>query len=126
MESAGRLSGRERQIMEIVYARGRATATHVLDDLSDPPSRASVRTFLRILEDKGHLKHGKEGREFVYEPTRPRQRAGLSALRKLLATFYDGSLERAVAAHLADDGPDISEDELKRLAKLIRQVRQKG
>ena len=126
MESAGRLSGRERQIMEIVYARGRATATHVLDDLSDPPSRASVRTFLRILEEKGHLKHGKEGREFVYEPTRPRQRAGLSALRKLLATFYDGSLERAVAAHLADDGPDISEDELKRLAKLIRQVRQKG
>ena len=112
--------------MEIVYARGRATATHVLDDLSDPPSRASVRTFLRILEEKGHLKHGKEGREFVYEPTRPRQRAGLSALRKLLATFYDGSLERAVAAHLADDGPDISEDELKRLAKLIRQVRQKG
>ena len=76
MAEQARLSGRERQIMDIVYARGEATATHVLADMADPPSRTAVRTFLRILEEKGHLKHRKEGREYVYRPIRPRTQAG--------------------------------------------------
>ena len=120
------LSKRERQIMEIVYARGQATASDVLDDLADAPSRTAVRTLLRILEDKGHLAHDKHGREFVYRPTRPRQQVARSALRRLLTTFFDGSLEEAVAAHLADPTTEMSPDELARLRRLIDEAQQKG
>jgi predicted transcriptional regulator len=120
------LSRRERQIMDIVYALGEATATAVVRGLPDPPSRTAVRTLLRILEEKGHLKHKKAGREYVYQPTRPRGRAGQSAMRRLLDTFFDGSLEKAVSAHLADPGAHLSEDELKRLAKLVREARKRG
>ena len=120
MDQHSQLSRRERQIMDIVYTRGEASATHVLNDMPDPPSRASVRTMLRILEDKGHLRHHKNGREFIYQPTRPRQRAGQSALRRVLSTFFDNSLEQAVAAHLSDSAADLSTDQLDRLANLIR------
>ena len=126
MDHHSRLSRRERQIMDIVYAGGQATATDVLAAMADPPSRDSVRTFLRILEDKGHLRHHKRGREFVYEPTRPRSRAGLSALRRVLETFYDGSLEKAFGAHLAAGGADLTEEDLKRLAGMVRQARRRG
>ncbi len=126
MDGYKALSRRERQIMDIVYGRGDATATNVLADMPDPPSRASVRTLLRILEEKGHLKHSTRGREFVYEPVRPRLRAGRSALRRVLETFYDGSLEQAVAAHLADRQAGLTKAELNRLAALIRQARHKG
>jgi predicted transcriptional regulator len=117
------LSRRERQIMDIVYARGGATATHVLEDLPDAPGRTAVRTLLKILEDKGHLTHRKEGREFVFTPTRPRERAGRSALARVLRTFFDGSLEKAVASHLLSAHAEISPDELKRLARIIREAR---
>ena len=113
-------------MMDIVYARGEASATVVLGDLPDPPSRISVRTILRILEEKGHLKHTKQGREFIYRPTRPRKRAGASALRRVLQTFFDGSLEQAVATHLTDARTDVSRVELERLAKLIRDAKKKG
>jgi predicted transcriptional regulator len=126
VDEHNQLSRRERQIMDIVYARGQASATAVLEDLPDPLSRATVRTMLRILEDKGHLKHYKQGREFIYQPTRPRRRVGQSALRRVLNTFFDGSLEQAVAAHLADRGATPSAAELKRLAELLRQAREKG
>ncbi len=126
MDGYNRLSRRERQIMDIVYARQSASASDVLEALPDPPSRASVRTFLRILEDKGHLKHRKRGREFVYQPTRPRSRAGRSALRRVIQTFFEGSLEQAVAAHLADRRAQLSRGELARLAELIREARQRG
>lgn len=109
--------------MDIVYARGEASATHVLADMADPPSRASVRTLLRILEERGLLKHHKKAREFIYVPTRRRERVGRSAMRRVLKTFYDGSLEQAVAAHLADDGQELSPEELNRLAGLIRKAR---
>ncbi len=112
--------------MDIVYGRGEASATHVLLDMPDPPSRASVRTMLRILEVKGHLKHYKRGREFIYQPIRPRRRAGQSAMRRVLSTFFDGSLEQAVAAHLSDSAADLSTDELNRLVRLIRQAGTKG
>ena len=120
------LSRRERQIMDIIYARGEASATDVLNDMPDPPTRPAVRTMLRILEEKGHLVHKKKSREFIYQPTRARTRAGLSALRRVVQTFFEGSLEKAMAVHLSDPKSDLSEDELKRLADLIRQARKKG
>jgi predicted transcriptional regulator len=120
------LSRRERQIMEIVYALESATAVEVLENMQDPPSKTAVRTFLRILEEKGHLKHSERGREYVYQPIQPRLRAGRSAFRRVLQTFFDGSLEKAVAAHLADNSSPLTTDELKRLAKLIQQARNKG
>ena len=119
-------SRRERQIMDVIYAHGEATANQVLNGLPDPPTRTSVRTFLRILEEKGHLAHIKRGREFVYRPTQPRTRAGRSALRRVLNTFFEGSLEQAVAMHLADSKSKPSAEELKRLADLIREARRKG
>src|SRR5688572_2587261 len=108
MSELNGLSRRERQIMEVIYTREEATATDVLDNLSDAPTRTSVRTLLRILEEKGHLKHKKRGREFVYYPRRQRERAGQSAFQRLLQTFFDGSLEKAIAAHLADPSAEIS------------------
>ena len=120
------LSRRERQIMDIVYARGEASASDVLNEMPDPPTRTAVRTMLRILEEKGHLVHKKKGREFIYQPTRARTRAGLSAMRRVVQTFFEGSLEKAVAVHLSDPKSELTEDELKRLADLIRQARKKG
>ena len=125
MNPRSQFSRRERQIMDVVYARGEASATEVWQGLPDPPSRTAVRTLLRILEEKGHVRHTKRGREFLYRPTRPRRRAGRSALQGVLETFFDGSLEKAVAAHLSDPGAEISPEELKRLAQLIREARNK-
>jgi predicted transcriptional regulator len=120
------LSRRERQILDIVYARGEATAVQVVEDLADPPSRTAVRTLLRILEEKGHLKHRKDGKTYVYRPRRARTQAGQSALRRVLQTFFSGSLEQAVAAHLADEQSNLSPDELQRMVSLIRQARKEG
>jgi predicted transcriptional regulator len=117
------MSRRERQIMDIVYAREAATANDVLADLPDPPSRVSVRTILRILEEKGHLRHKVRGREFVYEPTRPRKREGQSAMRRVLRTFFDGSLTKALTAHMSDPAAELSPEELDRLEQLIKQAR---
>src|SRR3954462_13688622 len=119
------LSRRERQIMDIIYARGEASALEVLGDLADPPSKTAVRTLLRILEEKGHLTHRQEGRAYISRPSRPRSRAGRSALQRVLQTFFDGSLEKAVAAHLGDPASDLSPEELARLAALIDEARKK-
>src|SRR3954463_3575878 len=120
------LSRRERQIMDIVYARGEASAQDVLGDLRDPPSKTAVRTLLRILEEKGHLTHRQQGLMYIYGPSRPRGRAGRSALQRVLQTFFDGSLEQAVAAHLGDPASDLSPEELTRLADLIAEARTRG
>ncbi len=120
------LSRRERQIMNILYARGEATAAEVHADLPDAPSRTAVRTLLRILEAKGHARHKEDGIRYVYQPNRPRGHVGRSAFRRVLETFFDGSLEKAVAAHLGDIATDLSPDELARLADLISQARKKG
>jgi predicted transcriptional regulator len=120
------LSRRERQIMDIVYARGEATAVDVLGELPEPPTKTAVRTLMRILEDKGHLTHRQDGLTYVYRASRPRGRAGKTALRRVLQTFFDGSLEKAVAAHLGDSAAGLATDELDRLADLIDQARKKG
>ncbi|HMC10945.1 MAG TPA: BlaI/MecI/CopY family transcriptional regulator [Pirellulaceae bacterium] len=120
------LSRRERQIMDVIFASGEATAVEVADRLPDPPTKTAVRTLLRILEEKGHLKHVQRGREFLYQPTQSRLRASRSAFQRVLKTFFDGSLEKAVAAHLAGSASNLSADELERLANLIHQARNKG
>ncbi len=119
------LSRRERQIMDVIYARGEASVVEVAAGLADPPGLTAVRTLVTILEEKGHLTHTKRGREFIFQPTVPRKRAGRSAMRRVLQTFFDDSLESAVANHLSDPTARISDDELKRLAALIRQARKK-
>ncbi|MGI8602478.1 MAG: BlaI/MecI/CopY family transcriptional regulator [Verrucomicrobiales bacterium] len=126
MSELSELSRRERQIMEIVYGRDGATATDVLESLHDPPTRTSVRTLLRILEEKGHLRHTKRGREFVFYPTRPRERAGKSAFQRVLETFFGGSLEEALAAHLLSRKNRVTGEERDRLVCLIDQARKEG
>ena len=117
------LSRRERQILDVVYALGRASAAEVVTRLPDAPSKTAVRTFLRILEEKGHLVHDEEGRTYVYRPSRPRERAGAGAFRRVLDVFFGGSLEEAVAAHLGESAADLDDAQLKRLAGLIREAR---
>src|SRR5688572_6112833 len=120
------LSRREREIMDVIYARGSATALEVVQAIPDPPTKTAIRTLLRILEDKGFVKHTQQGREFLYAPTRPRLRAGRSAFQRVLRTFFDGSLEKAVAAYLGDSASNLSADEIQRLTDLLQEARQKG
>jgi predicted transcriptional regulator len=115
------LSRRERQIMDIVYRRGKATAAGVMDDLPDPPTYSAVRAALRLLEEKGLLSHEMDGKRYVYLPTTPRTQARTTALRHLLRTFFNGSPEQVVNALIEDSQP--SPAELDRLAKLIEQAR---
>ena len=120
------LSRRERQIMDVIYSRGRASVAEVLVGLPDPPSYSSVRALLGVLENKRHLKHVREGTRYVYLPTRPRAHAGRSALKRVLRTFYDGSVEKAVAALLNASDANLSQEELKRLTRLIDQAKSEG
>jgi predicted transcriptional regulator len=120
------LSRRERQIMDIVYREGQATATEVLAAMPDPPSYSAVRAMLRVLENKGHLRHVPDGTRYVYRPTLPRERAGRPALENVLQTFFDGSTEKAVAALLDLSRSELSPEELDRLSELIEQARTEG
>jgi BlaI family transcriptional regulator, penicillinase repressor len=120
------LSRRERQIMDIVYARGEATAAMVHAELPDRPSYSAVRALLAILVDKGHLKRRSQQGRYIYAPTRRRSHAGRSALRRVLDTFYEGSLEKAVAALLHGSEANPSPEELARLSELIAQARKEG
>ena len=123
MSELSHLSRREREIMETIFAKGKATASEVLAEMDSPPTRTAVRTFLSILEEKGQLRHTKRGREFVYHPIQERERTGRSALDRVLQTFFGGSLERAVASHLADPAAEVSTDELRRLSALINEAK---
>jgi predicted transcriptional regulator len=125
MDEHAALSRRERQIMDIVYSLKEATVNQVLQAMPDQLSRVTVRTMLRVLEEKGHLKHTVDGRQFIYRPVRQRRRAGQSAMRRLVDTFFDGSLVEAVGAHIVDPAAELDDDELKRLAALIREARSK-
>lgn len=126
MAQSSELSRRERQIMDVIYARKEASVLQIQEGLPDAPSATAIRTLLRILEEKGHVRRRKEGREFVYLPTQPRQNAGFQALQHLLATFFEGSIESALAAHLTGNKKGIADDELRRLLRLIRESRKKG
>lgn len=117
------LSRRERQILDILYARGRATASEVQEAIADSPSYSAVRALLRILEEKGHVRHEQDGVRYVYLPTVPREKAKKSAMRHLLQTFFDNSAAQAVAALLDDAGGKLTAAELDRLEERIRQAR---
>ncbi len=120
------LSRRERQIMDIIYRRGKATAADVRADLPDPPSYSAVRAMLRILEEKGHLRHEQQGPRYLFRPTVARDRARQSALKQLVSTFFEGSTEQAVAALLDLSAAKLSDAELDRLTGLIEQARKEG
>ena len=120
------LSRRERQIMDILFRRGRATANEVMEELPGGPSYSTVRTQLRVLETKGHVRHEEEGLRFVYLPVVKRQTARKSAVRHLVETFFDGSAEKAVAALLGGDAARLSDEELERIADLIDKARKEG
>ena len=120
------LARRERQIMDVLFRRGRATASQVMQELPGGPSYSTVRTQLRVLEDKGHVRHEEEGPRYVYMPAVPRHAARKSALRHLVNTFFDGSTEKVVAALLGGEGTRLSDDELKRVAELVARARKEG
>ena len=120
------LSRRERQIMDIVYKRTQATAAEVMDNLPDPPSYSAVRTMLRLLEEKGYLKHQQDGLRYVYLPTVSREKARQSALKQMLQTFFDDSTEDAVAALLDISKSKLSKADLDRLSALIEEARKEG
>lgn len=120
------LSRRERQIMDVVYQLGAATAAEVQERMSDPPSYSAVRATMRILEEKGHLRHDEDGPRYVYEPTVAREAASRSAVRHLLSTFFGGSVEQAMAALLDAGDRRLSRDEVDRLARLIEQRKKEG
>jgi predicted transcriptional regulator len=117
------LSRRERQIMEVVYELGRATAADVRERMPDPPSYSAVRAMLRILEDKGHIVHEQDGPRYVFLPIVPREEASETALRRLVRTFFGGSPEGAMAALLDLEGDRLDEDALQRLAEMIEKAR---
>ena len=120
------LSRRERQIMDILYRRGRATASEVMDELSGEPSYSTVRTQLRVLEEKGHVRHEEQGLRYVYIPAVARRAARKSALKHMVDTFFDGSAEKTVAALLGGEGARVSEDALERIAELVAKARKEG
>ena len=119
------LSRRERQIMDVVYRLGRSSVSDVLERLPDPPSYSAVRAMLRILEEKGHLRHEQDGPRYLYLPTVPRETAKESALKHLLRTFFGGSTTAAVAALLDLSEDNLSEAELDRLSRLIENARER-
>ncbi len=120
------LSRRERQIMDFLYQSGRATAAEVQAGLPEPPSYSAVRAMLRVLEDKGHIRHEQDGPRYVYVPKVARDKAKRSALRHVLRTFFDGSTEQVVAALLDARVGEASEQELDRMAQLIDKARTQG
>jgi predicted transcriptional regulator len=120
------LSRRERQIMDILYQRGRASASEIHAALPDAPSYSAVRAKLRVLEEKGHVRHEEESLRYVYLPTVARETARRSALRHMLSTFFEGSVEQAVAALLDLSAANLSEQDLERISSLIEEARQEG
>src|SRR6185436_9251845 len=125
-QSHPHLSRRERQIMDVLYRKGQATAAEVLESMPEPPSYSAVRALLRILEQKGHIKHEESEGRYVFMPTLHREKAKRSAIRHLVQTFFDGSSEEAVAALLDTSSSKLSDSELDRLQQLIDKARKGG
>ena len=120
------LSRRERQIMDFLYQRGRASVGDVMEGIPEPPSYSAVRAMLRTLEDKGHVRHVEDGRAYIYEPIVQKDAARQGALTHLLKTFFDGSTEKAVAALLDLKSQQLSKDELDRVARLVEAAKREG
>lgn len=110
--------------MDVIYSHGRATAAEVREGIADPPSYSAVRALLRLLEEKGHVRHVEDGPRYVYVPITPRNDAARSALRHLVSTFFGGSTEDAVSALI--EGEDLDEETLARLAQRIEEAKKEG
>jgi predicted transcriptional regulator len=120
------LSRRERQVMDVLYRRGRATAAEIHQDLPDPPSYSAVRAMLRVLEEKKHVRHEEKDLRYVYLPVVPREKARRSAAVHMLETFFDGSAEQAIATLLDVSSRELSDDDFDRLSALIERARKEG
>ena len=120
------LTRRERQIMDILYRHGRATAAEVMEEMPGSPNYSTVRTQLRVLEEKGHVTHEEQGLRYVYAPAVPRRSARRSALKHLVETFFDGSAEQVVAALLGGDATGLSDEDLARIEALVAKARKEG
>lgn len=120
------LSRRERQIMDILYQRGRATGAEIHAALPDRPSYSAVRAKLRVLEEKQHVKHEAEGLRYVFIPTTPREKAKRSAVRHLLDTFFEGSAGKAVTALIDLSAAELSPEDLDRLSQMIELARKRN
>jgi predicted transcriptional regulator len=120
------LSRREREIMDILYRDGELTASEVVERLPGDPSNSTVRTILRILEEKGHVRHEQQGMRYLYKPTVNRDKARRSALNHLLSTFFDGSPEAVVSTLLDERSAKLSDEQLESLAQLIERARTEG
>ncbi len=121
-----KLSRREREILEILYQRGKSSAAEVREAMADAPSYSAVRALLRVLEEKGHVRHQAEQLRYVYLPVVPRNKAKRSEVKRLLDTFFEGSAEQVVAALLDVSSTRLTQDELDRMAALIEQARKEG
>jgi predicted transcriptional regulator len=126
VSALGGLSRRERQIMEILYQRGKASAAEVREGMEDAPSYSAVRAMLRVLEEKGHVRHQEEGLKYVYVPVVAREKAKRSAVKHLLDTFFAGSPEQIVAALLDVSSSRLTREELDRMADLIEKAKREG
>ncbi len=126
MNTESHLSRRERQIMDVLHARGQATAAEVLAALPNPPGYSAVRALLRILEEKGHIKHHRDGARYVYLPRISKAAASKSALRRVVSTFFQGSVTEAMAALLESSDAKISDSELDKLQQIIHQAKKEG
>jgi len=121
-----KLSRRERQIMDILYAKGGATVMEVCRELPDPPTDMAVRRLMHILEEKGHVRRRKQGREYVYSPKQSKKRAGAKAFQHVLDTFFEGAIDEALASHLTKRESNLSDEQLERMIQLIQQARKQG
>ena len=126
MPESSELSRRERQIMDAVFALGEATVNQVAENIPSPPTAMAVRRMMHILEEKGHLRRRESGREVIYVPRQTKGKAGRLAFEQVLETFFGGSLEEALAAHLHSRKDQVSADERERLIALIEQAQQEG
>jgi predicted transcriptional regulator len=126
MSKASSLTRRERQIMDIIHRRGKATAHDVLEDLADPPSYSAVRALLRLLEERGHVKHAQDGLKYVYAAATTRADARKSALSHVVSTFFAGSVEQAVVSLVESSRTKLSREELDRLAEVIDRAKKEG
>ena len=120
------LSKRERQIMEVIYRRKSASVKEVLDEIPNPPTYSAVRSILNILEEKRFLKHSKQGKKYVYSPTISPRKATKSAVKQLLTTYFDNSLEKAVITMLEMHNDDLTDADFKRLSRIIERARKEG
>ena len=120
------LSRRERQIMDVLHSKGQATAAEVLAELPTPPGYSAVRALLRILEEKGHVRHRREGARYVYVPRTSPEKARRSALKRVVSTFFQGSVTQAMAALLETSDTELSEQEFAKMQQLIKDARKEG